>query len=254
LKKLLDQSQFASFAREAVMLQSVSHPHVVNFLGCYTDDAGFKYIVTEFMSHGSLQSLVQKLASSLTATDLLAMARHAAAGMRYLEQQKIIHRDIALRNLLVTQYGQEGRYFVKVRRIQIELICQKVGDFGMARSTEQGTYSIKGSTLPIRWTAPECFKYGTYDSHSDVWSFGVLLWELFSYGLLPYPGLSNEEVVKGIMAGDRLSCPEGCPNKIYNLMLECWQPAPKDRPNFYMIFQKLQAVWEKYPCKRWEMY
>src|SRR5690349_4609721 len=102
-------------------------------------------------------------------------ARHAAAGMRYLEEQKIIHRDIALRNILVT-YGSDGKYFVKVWCIV--LLCTqlvKVGDFGMARTTERGIYNTTSATLPVRWTAPECFKYGLYDSHCDVWSFGILL-------------------------------------------------------------------------------
>ena len=114
MKKLLDQDQFEAFAREAVILQSVSHPHVVNFLGCYSDKSGFKYMVTEFMSDGGLINLIQKKEKSLTTTDLLAMSLHAAAGMKYLEQRKILHRDIALRNLLITQFGSDHKYIVKV--------------------------------------------------------------------------------------------------------------------------------------------
>jgi serine/threonine protein kinase len=101
--------------------------------------------------------------------------------------------------------------------------------------------------LPIRWTAPECFKYGTYDSHCDVWSFGILLWELFSYGMFPYPGMANEQVTSAIMTNYRMLAPENCPEEIYALMLECWNANPKQRPNFYTIFKSLQLVWDKYP-------
>jgi serine/threonine protein kinase len=123
----------------------------------------------------------------------------------------------------------------------------KVGDFGMARATEEGIYKTKTAMLPIRWTAPECFKYGAYDSHCDVWSFGILLWELFSYGSVPYAGMSNEQVEAAIMTSYRMPCPDNCPEEIYALMLECWNEAPKLRPNFFTIYQKIQLTWEKYP-------
>jgi len=225
LKKLLDQAHFQTFANEAAILQAISHPHVVSFLGVYTDDDGFKYIVTEYMNKGSLLSVVQQERLKLTAADLLAMARHAAAGMRYLEKQNIIHRDVALRNLLVTLSGEDGKYLVKV------------GDFGLARFTAHGYYNVREASIPVRWAAPECFTYGVYDSSCDVWSFGVLLWELFSYGQIPYAGFSNEEVIQKVSTGYRLPCPEDCREELYQLMLPCWNSVPSKRPNFFNIFK-----------------
>lgn len=125
------------------MIRSISHPHVVAFLGIYTSPDSSRYIVTEYLTKGSLLNLVQKSTDILSILDLLGMARHAAAGMKYLEFRRIVHRDIALRNLLVTLHEEENKYLVKV------------GDFGLARSTEKGIYASTQKSIPIRWTAPE---------------------------------------------------------------------------------------------------
>ncbi len=175
LKRLKNKEGYAEFLNEVRILHFISHPHIVHFFGIYKDETGEHYIVTgtfhcatynlvEYLCKGSLNKLVQQEKDNLSVTDLLGMAKHAAAGLRYLEQQKIIHRDLALRNLLVTVYGQDAKYLVKV------------GDFGLARTTERGLYQSTNAFLPIRWCAPEYIEYGYYDSRCDVWSFGIVLW------------------------------------------------------------------------------
>jgi hypothetical protein len=119
----------------------------------------------------------------------------------------------------------------------------------MARATDEGIYKITSLMVPIRWTAPECFKHRFYDSYCDVWSFGVLLWELFSYATVPYTTMTNEQVAEAVMKGYRLPSPDQCPPEVYTLMRQCWNETSIQRPNFTVIFQKLHTIWMKYPIQ-----
>jgi len=160
---------------------------------------------------------------------MLDMAIGAASGLAYLESKNVIHRDIALRNLLVTR--ADGKYVVKV------------ADFGLSRSTQSGEYeSSSGSKLPIKWTAVEVLTGGKFTSKSDVWSYGIALWEIFSFGEEPYTWLSNKEVCTEVPKGERLPRPAKCPNNIYKFMRRCWADDPQDRPTFAEIVKELKSM------------
>ncbi|ELK25833.1 Tyrosine-protein kinase Srms [Myotis davidii] len=146
--------------------------------------------------------------------------------MRYLEERRIVHRDLAARNVLVDD----------------DLAC-KVADFGLARLLKDDIYSpSSGSKIPVKWTAPEAAHYRVYSPKSDVWSFGVLLYEVFSYGQCPYEGMSNHETLQQIERGYRLPRPAACPAEAYVLMLACWKGSPEERPAFAMLQAMLGTI------------
>eukprot|EP00027_Filamoeba_sp_ATCC50430_P000325 CAMPEP_0168555594 /NCGR_PEP_ID=MMETSP0413-20121227/8422_1 /TAXON_ID=136452 /ORGANISM="Filamoeba nolandi, Strain NC-AS-23-1" /LENGTH=763 /DNA_ID=CAMNT_0008586463 /DNA_START=44 /DNA_END=2335 /DNA_ORIENTATION=- len=233
LKKLKSREQLQEFAQEAKVLLSLNHPNIVRCLGIHTSSSGDQYIVMEYLSSGSLDNVLRR-EPNLQIGDLLIMAKHAAAGMLYLEQQHFVHRDLALRNLLVA--FESASYTVKV------------SDFGLSRKIQEEGYYMKLDTqgIPIRWTAPEVFEKGLYTTKSDVWSFGITLWELFSFGQIPYADMTNFEVMQKVPAGYRLRCPNDCPEAIYTLMLQCWQQNPETRPGFKDIYDVIETVSKNY--------
>lgn len=148
--------------------------------------------------------------------------------MSFLDSKKIVHRDLSARNCLVSE--TDGRYVVKVT------------DFGMSRSLETEYYKPSSNTVPIRWTAPEAIKKSHYTSASDVWSFGIVCWEIFSYASNPYDWLSNKEVVENIMRGERLPKPENCPEEFWTIILSCWNINPQERPKFSDLTKQIQGI------------
>lgn len=161
--------------------------------------------------------------------DLVFCALDVAKGCRYLESKRFIHRDIAARNCLLSSKGP-GRVV-------------KIADFGMARDIYRSDYYRKGgkAMLPIKWMPPEAFLDGIFTSKTDVWSFGVLLWEVFSLGLMPYTGLPNRDVMQLVTGGGRLDAPMSCPITIYRIMADCWNPTPELRPSFSNLLDRLTA-------------
>ena len=147
--------------------------------------------------------------------------------MKYLESQNILHRDLALRNLLVS--GEEGNYIVKV------------SDFGLSRNIDD-YYKSENINVPVKWTAPEVFEYGKFTVKCDVWSLGIVLWELFSYGAIPYPTMSNEKVFEKVKNDYRMPAPDNCPNEIYQIMLQCWNNDPQKRPTFQQLYEEIQKL------------
>jgi len=184
------------------------------------------------MNQGSLLDVLKKH-KNLTAAQLLKMSIEASTALLYLEKEKIVHRDVAARNFLVSKSGEGGDYTVKL------------GDFGMSRATAGEIYSKKSGTFPIRWCAPEVLDDGTYSSKSDVWAFGISLWEIFSGGKVPYGWMSNQEVYTDVPKGTRLPKPETCPDDVYLLMLDCWKLSPQDRPSFSNVTKRLRIVEEE---------
>ena len=155
---------------------------------------------------------------------LIDMAAQVAAGMAYLELHNYIHRDLAARNILV---GENN-------------IC-KVADFGLARLIADDEYNAHdGAKFPIKWTAPEAALYNRFSIKSDVWSFGVLLTELVTYGRIPYPGMSNAEVLQQLERGYRMPCPPNTPESLYQVMLDTWKKNPMDRPTFEALQWRLE--------------
>jgi len=234
LKQLKEEEIFEEFIKEATMLQSLNHPNIVRFYGIHNAPNGENFLVMEYMSQGSLDEVLRLEQKQILLEDLLLMAKDAASGMLYLNEKGIIHRDLSLRNLLVTfSTKPRTKYIVKI------------GDFGMARILDKGYYQSNSKTIPIRWCSPEVLKYGKFTSASDVWAFGVVLWEIFSYGLVPYFPMSNAEVFEKVPKGLRLSIPEKCPEDIYSLMLACWEEEINLRPNFKNLCNWIEKKWEE---------
>ncbi|CAH8496937.1 unnamed protein product [Heterobilharzia americana] len=215
------------FLEEARLMKSLRHPNLVTLLGACTREPPY-YIVTEFMCNGNLLDYLRKQPrTELTPSVLLHMATQVARGMAYLEQHNFIHRDLAARNCLVgTQH------------------TIKVADFGLARCIERDlTYRAhEGAKFPIKWTAPEGLVYNIFSTKSDVWAFGVLLWEIATYGKTPYPGVELQDVYVLLERGTRMLCPDGCPEPVYQLMLQCWQWHPEQRPPFSDILNQLESM------------
>ncbi|XP_061423592.1 tyrosine-protein kinase SRK2-like [Lethenteron reissneri] len=205
-----------SFLEEAQLMKAFRHPHLVALYAVCTTSEPF-LIITELMPHGSLRQCLQgQMHWMLGVPELLEMAAQVASGMAYLEAQNYIHRDLAARNVLVGD----------------NLTC-KVADFGLARVIKDETYTAKlGSRFPIKWTAPEAINYNKFTSRSDVWSYGILLHEIFTYGEEPYPGMSTHESLEAVQRGYRMPRVAGCPQAVYAAMLACWQVASDARPTF----------------------
>ncbi|XP_065415092.1 LOW QUALITY PROTEIN: tyrosine-protein kinase Fes/Fps [Chrysemys picta bellii] len=176
---------------------------------------------------GDFQTFLRSEGQQLKVKELLKMTANAAAGMEYLESKHCIHRDLAARNCLVTEKN-----------------ALKISDFGMSREEKDGIYASTGGMkqIPVKWTAPEALNYGRYSSESDVWSFGILLWEAFSLGAIPYSNLSNTQTREAIEQGVRLDPPEQCPEDVYKLMQRCWEYDPRKRPSFSTIHQELVSI------------
>jgi len=224
LKELISD-KLKDFVQEASILIPIKHPNCLRCYGIF-ENSGKYYIVTEYAARGSLLDLLRKNRNSYNQQQLLKMASDASKGMHYLESMKIVHRDLSARNLLVDENG-----------------IVKVADFGLSRNTDDNQYKATDSTsVPIRWTSPEATHYGKYSSKSDVWSYGVVLYEIITFGKNPYAGMSNQQVVDEVEKGYRMPIPEGCPENLYHLMLQCWNENPEERPNFLQIKKELDEM------------
>jgi len=230
LKHMRLAGHYQELEREASMLQSLNHPNIVRFFGVYIDQAGEYYLVMEYISRGSLDLLLQREKKKISEIDLLFMAKDAVSGLLYLHEMKVIHRDLALRNLLVGPSDRIG--------IQYSV---KISDFGMSREASS-YYKSDDNAIPFRWSAPEVLQYRKFSSMSDIWSFGVILWEMFSYGMVPYIGMTNIDVSEKVISGYKMKQPENCPNEIYGIMFDCWNMDPDQRPTCKEIFQKLEVL------------
>ncbi|XP_034337184.2 fer-related kinase 1 [Magallana gigas] len=208
--------------RYVELLRHLVHPNVVRLKG-YSALQKPVLLVIEYMSD-SLPHYLRKTGKSISTKQRISMCLHVAKGMAFLHQEKYIHRDLAARNCLVT-----GDHFVK--------IC----GFSM---TEKGEVysSDRSETIPIKWAAPEAFISGNYVLLSDVWSFGILMWEIFSPGMVPYPGMSNIETRDKVIKGYRMEAPKNTPKACYNIMMNCWDDQPAYRSHFVDLIEKLQQL------------
>jgi serine/threonine protein kinase len=160
----------------------------------------------------------------------------AAAGMKYLGEKKVIHRDLAARNLLAAHGDSHHKSIIKI------------ADFGLSRVIEGGFYQSENKTVPFKWAAPEVIKHGTFSTSSDVWSFGITMWEIFSYGELPYQSMTNTEATDSVAQGYRLPAPSGCPQNVYEVMQSCWKENAEFRPSFEVLKNSFETVFIYFNC------
>ncbi|XP_032259773.1 tyrosine-protein kinase Fer isoform X3 [Halichoerus grypus] len=227
-KEDLPQELKIKFLQEAKILKQYDHPNIVKLIGVCTQRQPI-YIIMELVSGGDFLSFLRKKKDEIKLKQLVKFSLDAASGMSYLESKNCIHRDLAARNCLV---GENN--------------ILKISDFGMSRQEDGGVYSSSGlKQIPIKWTAPEALNYGRYSSESDVWSFGILLWETFSLGVCPYPGMTNQQAREQVERGYRMSAPQHCPEDIFKIMTKCWDYKPENRPKFSELQKELTVIKRK---------
>ena len=213
----------SEFLEEAAFMKKLRHPKLIQLYAVCTQEEPI-YIIMELMKHGSLLEYLRGDGRSLKLPQLIDMGAQVAAGMAYLEEKNYVHREVAARNVLVGEH----------------LIC-KVADFGLARVIDEDIYeSHTGAKFPIKWAAPEAAMYSRFTIKSDVWSYGILLYELITYGRFPYPGMNNAQVLKVLQDGYRMPCPMGCPEQLYEIMRECWRDDAASRPTFETLQWRLE--------------
>ncbi|XP_071448591.1 muscle, skeletal receptor tyrosine protein kinase-like [Hetaerina americana] len=240
LKESASREAEEDFLREVEIMSAFQHENILSLIGVVLQENGHSpWMVFEFMPFGDLAEVLRSNSRELwkpvpglpplTKVSLLSVCIQIACGMSYLSAQRFVHRDLACRNCLV------GADFTV-----------KIADFGMSRDVYTcDYYKIGGSRmLPVRWMSPESVMFGRFTLESDTWSYGVVLWEIYSLGKQPYYGHSNEEVVKLILQGIMLIPPEDCPPLVCNLMRNCWKTEPKDRPSFAGLHSQLLEAWE----------
>ena len=191
---------------EAAQMKKLDHPYVVRFIGASTKEEPM-YAVIELPKHGDLLTYLKTGRQLLGYRELIDMAKQIARGMTYLEEQNITHQDLAARSILLGE----------------SMTC-KVANFSLAQACDEEE--------AIRWRAPEIVKYKQFTIKSDVWSFGIVLYEIITYGQLPYPTMTANEVCNALQKDYRMPQPSGCPDNLYSLMLNCWAEEPGNRLSF----------------------
>uniref|UniRef100_UPI00398E4985 focal adhesion kinase 1 isoform X2 n=1 Tax=Pristiophorus japonicus TaxID=55135 RepID=UPI00398E4985 len=226
-KNCTSDSVREKFLQEALTMRQFDHPHIVKLIGVITENP--VWIIMELCTFGELRSFLQVRKYNLDLASLILYAYQLSTALSYLESKRFVHRDIAARNVLVSS-----------------LDCVKLGDFGLSRYMEDSTYykASKGK-LPIKWMAPESINFRRFTSASDVWMFGVCMWEILMYGVKPFQGVKNNDVIGRIENGERLPMPPNCPPTLYSLMTKCWAYDPSRRPRFNELKQQLSTILEE---------
>uniref|UniRef100_A0A4W3HE70 Fibroblast growth factor receptor n=1 Tax=Callorhinchus milii TaxID=7868 RepID=A0A4W3HE70_CALMI len=242
LKVDATEKDLSDLVSEMEMMKMIGkHKNIINLLGACTQD-GPLYVIVEYASKGNLRQYLRARRppgmeytfdvnhvpeEQLTFKDLVSSTYQVARGMEYLASQKCIHRDLAARNVLVTENN-----------------VMKIADFGLARDVHNIDYYKKTTNgrLPVKWMAPEALFDRVYTHQSDVWSFGVLMWEIFTLGGSPYPGIPVEELFKLLKEGHRMDKPANCTNDLYMMMRDCWHAIPAQRPTFKQLVEDLDRI------------
>ncbi|XP_067839673.1 muscle, skeletal receptor tyrosine-protein kinase [Heptranchias perlo] len=252
LKEEASPDMQADFQREAALMAEFDHPNIVKLLGVCAVGKPM-CLLFEYMAYGDLNEYLRRRSPINTRTlskasfgqrslgsdtdllplscvDQLNITKQISAGMTYLSERKFVHRDLATRNCLVGE--------------NLEV---KIADFGLSRNIYSADYykANENDAIPIRWMPPESIFFNRYTTESDVWAYGVVLWEIFSNGMQPYYGMAHEEVIYYVRDGNILPCPENCPLELYNLMRLCWSNMPSDRPSFASIHRILERMHER---------
>ncbi|XP_070487162.1 focal adhesion kinase 1 isoform X15 [Equus przewalskii] len=226
-KNCTSDSVREKFLQEALTMRQFDHPHIVKLIGVITENP--VWIIMELCTLGELRSFLQVRKYNLDLASLILYAYQLSTALAYLESKRFVHRDIAARNVLVSSND-----------------CVKLGDFGLSRYMEDSTYykASKGK-LPIKWMAPESINFRRFTSASDVWMFGVCMWEILMHGVKPFQGVKNNDVIGRIENGERLPMPPNCPPTLYSLMTKCWAYDPSRRPRFTELKAQLSTILEE---------
>ncbi|EEC05402.1 focal adhesion kinase, putative, partial [Ixodes scapularis] len=206
------------------IMQQFDHPHIIRLVGICSDSP--IWIVMELAKHGEMRAYLQSNKHRLDLATLIQYAYQLSTALSYLESKKFVHRDIAARNVLVSSHD-----------------CVKLGDFGLSRWVEDHSYyKASRGKLPIKWMAPESINFRRFTAASDVWMFGVCMWEILMLGVKPFQGVKNNDVIGRIEDGERLPLPPDCPPRLYSLMSQCWSYEPSKRPCFRDVKQVLSEI------------
>ncbi|XP_071231409.1 protein tyrosine kinase 2aa isoform X7 [Salvelinus alpinus] len=226
-KNCTSDSVREKFLQEALTMRQFDHPHIVKLIGVITENP--VWIIMELCTMGELRSFLQVRKYNLDLSTLILFSHQLSTALAYLESKRFVHRDIAARNVLVSSTD-----------------CVMLGDFGLSRYMEDSSYykASKGK-LPIKWMAPESINFRRFTSASDVWMFGVCMWEILMYGIKPFQGVKNNDVIGRIENGERLAMPHNCPPTLYSLMTKCWAYDPSKRPRFTELKTQLSTILEE---------